>query len=84
MKISILTSKYIFNFLPIMCFSIIYIFKDKFHEIHSPKFKFTHKDRTIYDNPPILRNLPNELFFEFGDTQAEVAIKTFHKNINYA
>ena len=26
--------------------------------------------------------MPNELFFEFG-TQAEVAIKTFHKNINY-
>lgn len=84
MKISILTSKYIFNFFTYYVFLTLSIFfKDKFHEIHSPKFKFTHKDRTIYDNPPILRNLPNELFFEFGDTQAEVAIKTFHKNINY-
>ena len=60
-----------------------FFFKRKFFELHNPSFKYSHKDKTIYDNPIIKRKLPDELFFQFTDLQAKIAIKTFNKNLNY-
>ena len=51
--------------------------------MHHPTFKYSHKDKTIYDNPLIQRKLPNEIFFYFTDLQAKIAIKTFYQNIHY-
>ena len=83
-KVSIVTSKYIFTFFTYYIFLIISkFFKDKFIELHHPSFKYSHKDKTIYDNPLIQRKLPDEIFFYFTDLQAKIAIKTFHKNIQY-
>ena len=84
LKVSLITSTIIFNFFSYYLFYFLSIFfKNKFHELHHPTFKYTHKDKTIYDNPTIQRKLPRELFFKFTDLQAEIAIKTFHQNINY-
>lgn len=82
LKVSLLTSKFIFNYFTYYIFLFLSkFFRHKFDEIHNPKFKYFVKDKTIYDNPPVKRELPNELFFEFTDLQAEVALKTFKKNL---
>ena len=82
LKVSLLTSKFIFNYFTYYIFLFLSKFyRQKFDEIHNPKFKYFVKDKTIYDNPPVKRELPNELFFEFTDLQAEVALKTFKKNL---
>ena len=81
-KVSLLTSRFIFNYFTYYIFLFLSNFyKKKFDEIHNPKFKYFVKDKTIYDNPPVKRKLPDELFFEFTDLQAEVALKTFKKNL---
>ncbi len=81
-KVSLLTSKFIFNYFTYYIFLFLSnFFKKKFDEIHNPKFKYFVRDKTIYDNPPIKRKLPDELFFEFTDLQAELALKTFKKNL---
>ena len=83
-KVSIATSKYVFTFFTYYAFLILSkLFKNKFNELHHPSFKYSHKDKTIYDNPLIQRKLPNEIFFYFTDLQAKIAIKTFYQNINY-
>tara|TARA_B100001250_G_scaffold403921_1_gene419098 strand:- start:2768 stop:4066 length:1299 start_codon:yes stop_codon:yes gene_type:complete len=83
-KVSIATSKYVFSFFTYYIFFILSkLFKNKFNELHHPTFKYSHKDKTIYDNPLIQRKLPNEIFFYFTDLQAKIAIKTFYQNINY-
>jgi len=84
MKVSIATSKYVFSFFTYYIFFILSkLLKNKFNEMHHPTFKYSHKDKTIYDNPIIQRKLPNEIFFYFTDLQAKIAIKTFYQNINY-
>lgn len=84
LKVSLLTSTIMFNFFSYYLFYFLSIFfKGKFRELHHPTFKYTHKDKTIYDNPTVQRKLPDELFFQFIDLQAEIAIKTFRKNINH-
>ena len=84
LKVSLLTSTIVFNLFSYYIFYFLSIFfKKKFHELHNPSFKYSHKDKTIYDNPTIIRNLPKEIFFKFTDLQAKIAIKTFNKNINY-
>jgi len=83
-KVSIATSKYVFSFFTYYVFFILSkLFKSKFNELHHPTFKYSHKDKTIYDNPIIQRKLPNEIFFYFTDLQAKIAIKTFYQNIDY-
>ena len=68
LKISIFTSKFIFNFFTYYLFLFLSVFfKNKFEELHHPKYKYFNKDSTIYDNPPVLRKLPKELFFQFND-----------------
>jgi len=84
LKISIVTSKYIFNFFTYYVFLIFSkISKKKFDELQRPTFKYTHKDKTIYDNPTIQRSLPLEMFSQFTDLQAKIAIKTFNNNVNF-
>jgi len=83
-KVSIATSKYVFSFLTYYIFFLLSkLFKDKFSQLHNPSFKYSHKDKTIYDNPLKQRNLSNEIFFYFTDLQAEIGIKTFYQNIQY-
>ncbi len=83
-KVSIATSKYVFSFFTYYIFFLLFkLFKDKFNALHNPTFKYSHKDKTIYDNPLIQRKLPNDIFFYFTDLQAKIAIKTFYQNINY-
>ena len=83
-KVSIVTSKYIFSFFAYYIFFLLSkLFKNKFNELHHPTFKYSHKDKTIYDNPLIQRKLPDEIFFYFTDLQAKIAIKTFYQNIQY-
>ena len=83
-KVSLLTSTIVFNLFSYYIFYFLSIFfKRKFFELHNPSFKYSHKDKTIYDNPIIKRKLPDELFFQFTDLQAKIAIKTFNKNLNY-
>ena len=76
-KVSLLTSRFIFNYFTYYIFLFLSNFFKKFDEIHNPKFKYFVKDKTIYDNPPIKRKLPDELFFEFTDLQAECSVKNF-------
>ena len=84
LKVSLLTSTIIFNLFSYYIFYFLSIFfKKKFHEIHNPSFKYSHKDKTIYDNPIVERKLPKEIFFKFTDLQAKIAIKTFNKNISH-
>ena len=83
-KVSVATSKYVFSFFTYYIFFILSkLFKNKFNEMHHPTFKYSHKDKTIYDNPLMQRKLPNEIFFYFTDLQAKIAIKTFYQNIHY-
>ena len=83
-KVSVATSKYVFSFFTYYIFFMLSkLFKNKFNEIHHPTFKYSHKDKTIYDNPLVQRKLSNEIFFYFTDLQAKIAIKTFYQNINY-
>jgi len=83
-KVSIATSKYVFSFLTYYIFFLLSkFFKNKFHQLHHPSFKYSHKDKTIYDNPLLQRELPKEIFFYFTDLQAMIAIKTFYKNIHH-
>ena len=83
-KVSIATSKYVFAFLTYYIFFLLSkFFKNKFHQLHHPSFKYSHKDKTIYDNPLLQRELPKEIFFYFTDLQAKIAIKTFNKNIHH-
>lgn len=82
LKVSLLTSRFIFNYFTYYIFLFLSkFFKKKFDEIHNPKFKYFVNDKTIYDNPPVKRKLPDELFFEFTDLQANVALETFKKNL---
>lgn len=83
-KVSLATSKYIFSYFTYYIFFLSSkFFNKKFQELHNPTYKKLSKDRTIYDNPPILRSLPKEFFFYFTDFQAKIAIRTFHQNINF-
>ena len=83
-KVSLLTSTIVFNLFSYYIFYFLSkFFKKKFDELHNPNFKYSHKDKTIYDNPIIERRLPKEIFFKFTDLQAKIAIKTFNKNISH-
>ena len=74
-KVSVATSKYVFSFFTYYIFFVLSkLFKNKFNEMHHPTFKYSHKDKTIYDNPLMQRKLPNEIFFYFTDLQAKIAI----------
>ena len=82
LTVALVTSKYLFNFFTYYLFLIISkLFIKKFDKLHRPDYNIGHKDKTIYDNPIIRRSLPENVFFKFTDVQAELAIKTFQKNL---
>ena len=84
LTVAIVTSKYLFNFVTYYLFFFIStFFKKKYEKLHRPDYNIGHKDKTIYDNPIIRRKLPNNYFFKFTDIQAELAIKSFNRNIIY-
>ena len=84
LTVALVTSRYLFNFFTYYLFLLISkLFTKKFEKLHRPDYNIGHKDKTIYDNPIIRRKLPKNIFFKFTDLQAELAIKTFQKNLIY-
>ena len=80
--VSIVTSKFIFNNITYYLFLILN--KIKTHKIKDNKDNKTYiKDNieTIYSNPVILRKIPNYFFYNFLDFQADIAIKSFNRNL---
>ena len=84
LTVALVTSKYIFNFITYYLFYFIStFFKKKYDKLHRPDYNIGHKDKTIYDNPIVRRKLPDNYYFKFTDIQAELAIKSFNRNLIY-
>ena len=80
--VSIVTSRIIFNNITYYLFSILNkINKNKVKNNKDNKTYIKNNVETIYSNPIILRKIPNYFFYEFLDFQAEIAIKSFNRNL---
>lgn len=82
--VSIVTSRLIFNSITYYLFLIQNkINKNKVKNNKDNKTYIKNNVETIYSNPIILRKIPNYFFYEFLDFQAEIAIKSFNRNLVY-
>ena len=80
--VSIVTSKIIFSNITYYLFLISNkINKNKVKDNKDNKTYIKNNVQTIYSNPIILRKMPKYFFYNFLDFQAEIAIKSFNRNL---
>ena len=84
LSVFLATSRVFFDYFTYYLF-LLYskVSQKKYGELHRPIYKSSYKESTIYDNPCVLRSIPEAYFFKFVDIQAEIGINTFNRNLSY-